>query len=239
MLDQYQESGEFLDLLSVDAWQTLRTPARQALAGVRSDAPAVDLGAGSGRGVQVLAETVPSCEIIAIEPSPVQRAALHSRIVAAPDLAARTTVVAATAERATLPRTISAALVLNMIGHLQPVDRRALWQRLAARLRAGAPLVVNLQPPDAAVPVPEFEFTTVRVGRFRYQGSGSARPAGPDQVIWRMRYRVLDDQDQPVRDVAAEYAWQVLSQEQLIDELSAAGFATEIGQLGVVRATRS
>ncbi|MFY1632265.1 class I SAM-dependent methyltransferase [Solwaraspora sp. WMMB335] len=239
MPDQYQESGEFLDLLSIDAWQALRDPVRQALAGARVDAPAVDLGAGSGRGVQVLAETVPACEIIAVEPSPVQRAALHARIVDDPDLAARTTVVAATAEQVALPETLGAALAINVIGHLTAADRRALWQRLAGRLSVGAPLVVNLQPPDTAVAVAETEFTTVRIGRLRYQGSASARPAGPDRVTWRMRYRVLDDDDRSVREIVAEYAWQVISPAQLIGELSAAGFTTELGELGVVRATRS
>jgi hypothetical protein len=40
MLDQYQESGEFLDLLSVDAWQALQAPVRHALAGADAGAPA-------------------------------------------------------------------------------------------------------------------------------------------------------------------------------------------------------
>ncbi|ROO59777.1 methyltransferase family protein [Micromonospora sp. Llam0] len=239
MLDHYQDSGEFLDLLSVDAWRALRAPVRQALTGARADAPAVDLGAGSGRGVQILAESVPGCDIIAVEPSPVQRAALHARIVDDPDLASRTSVVAATAEQVDLPETIGAALAINMIGHLSVADRRMLWQRLAIRLRAGTPLVVNLQPPSEAVAVGEAEFTTVRVGRLRYRGSGSAQPAGPGQVTWRMRYQVLDDEDQPVREVSAEYPWQVMSQAELLDELSAAGFTTEVGQLGIVRAVRA
>lgn len=239
MLDQYQDSGEFLDLLSVDAWRALRAPVQHALTGARTDAPAVDLGAGSGRGVRILAEAVPGCEIIAVEPSPVQRAALHTRIIDDPDLASRTTVVAATAEQVDLPETIGAALAINMIGHLSVADRRVLWQRLATRLRSGAPLVVNLQPPSEAVAVAKAEFTTVRVGRLRYRGSGSAQPAGPDQVTWSMRYRVFDDEDRTVREVSAEYPWQVLSQGQLLDELSAAGFTTEVGQLGVVRAVRT
>jgi hypothetical protein len=169
----------------------------------------------------------------------VQRAALHARIVDDPDLAFRTTVVAATAEQVDLPETIGAVLAINMIGHVTPADRRGLWQRLASRMRPGAPLVVNLQPPSEAVAVAEAEFTTVRVGRLRYQGSGSAQPAGPDRVTWRMRYRVLDDEDRTVREVSAEYAWQVMSQAQLIDELSGAGLTTEVGQHGVVRAVRT
>ena len=239
MFDQYQEAGEFLDLLSVDAWQALRAPVQQALVGASADAPAVDLGAGSGRGVQILAETIPTGEIIAVEPSPVQRAALHARILDDPDLASRTTVVAGTAEQVALPETIGAVLAMNMIGHLSAEDRRTLWERLAGRLRDGAPLVVNLQPPAEAVAVPESEFTTVRLGRLRYQGSGSAEPAGDGRVTWRIRYRVLDDEGRPVREVVADYVWYVMSESQLIRELSAAGFTTQVGQLGVVRATRS
>ncbi|ROO60483.1 methyltransferase family protein [Micromonospora sp. Llam0] len=238
MLDQYQEAGEFLDLLSVDAWEALRTPVQQALVGSSSSAPAVDLGAGSGRGVQILAETLPAGEIIAVEPSPVQRAALHARIVDDPDLVSRTTVVAGTAQQVALPESIGAVLAMNMIGHLTAAERGALWQRLASRLCDGAPLVVNLQPPAEAVAVPESEFTTVRVGRLRYQGSGAAQPAGADQVTWRMRYRVLDDEGRSVREIVADYTWYVVSESQLIEELSAAGFTTEVGQFGVVRAVR-
>jgi hypothetical protein len=48
-MDEYHESGEFLDLFSHGAWQALREPVLAALAGAAPDAgPVVDLGAGSG-----------------------------------------------------------------------------------------------------------------------------------------------------------------------------------------------
>ncbi len=74
--DEYHDSGEFLDLLSLDAWQALRDPVRSALAGAAPQAgPIVDLGAGSGLGTLLIAEVLPAARILAVEPSAVQRAA--------------------------------------------------------------------------------------------------------------------------------------------------------------------
>ncbi|MEV7232094.1 class I SAM-dependent methyltransferase [Polymorphospora sp. NPDC051019] len=240
MVDLYQDSGEFLDVMSLGAWMALREPVRQALAGVASSSdPIVDLGAGSGLGVAVAAEVAPHVEILAVEPSPVQRAALHARLGMAADLMRRVTVVAGGAERFGLPDRIGAVLAINMIGHLAPAERRGLWRRLVGRLSDGAPLVVNLQPPAEPVAIAETVFGTVQVGRLRYEGSGSVEPAGADVVMWHMRYRVLDEGGDPVREFTADYPWHVLSVPQLVAELSAAGFLAQAGPLDVVRAVRA
>ena len=106
--------------------------------------------------------------------------------------------------------------------------------RSTNRLTPGAPLVVNAQPPPEAVEVPETLFGSVRVGRSVYQGSGSAHPDGPGTVIWRMRYRVLDESERLVRETVAAYRWHVIAPATLLSELSAAGFDAELGPLDVV-----
>ncbi|MBG0561335.1 class I SAM-dependent methyltransferase [Actinoplanes aureus] len=81
MTDEYAASGEFLDILIRDAWTILREPVADALRGLDPAAgPLADLGSGSGRGVRLLAELAPEADILAIEPSPVLRAALLAHL---------------------------------------------------------------------------------------------------------------------------------------------------------------
>lgn len=240
MRDEYAGSGEFLDVLSEHAWAALAEPVTTALAGADSTAgPLVDLGAGSGRGTRVLAALAPEPTVWAVEPSVVQRAVLLARAVDDPVLRGRLTVVAATAETVELPERLGAVLAMNMIGHVAPADRVALWRRVAERLAPGAPLVVNVQPPARVELVPETTFASVPVGPYRYVGSGRAEPGPPGTVVWHMRYRVCDERGSVVRDLTAAYQWHVVSPEALEAELAAAGLDVRHGALGVIRATRA
>lgn len=239
MTDEYAESGEFLDVLSRDAWAALREPVAAALAGVDPAAgPLVDLGAGSGLGVRVLAALAPDAPVLAVEPSAVQRAALLARLVDDPSLGARVTVIATDAESVSLPERLGGVLAMNMIGHLRPADRRNLWRRLADRLAPGAPLVLNVQPPTRAEPVPESEFASVAIGGYRYVGGGRAEPDGPDAVVWHMRYRVCDRRGNVEREVTAAYRWHVVAPDQIEAELAAVGLAARPGPHGLIRAAR-
>ncbi|MDG4778910.1 class I SAM-dependent methyltransferase [Micromonospora sp. WMMD961] len=238
MSDEYAISGEYLHLLSEPAWQALRTPVTEALRGAVGDAALLDVGAGSGLGTEVLTAAVPGADVVAVEPSPVLRAVLLSRMAARPDLRQRVTVVAADALGVDLPARLGAVLAMNMIGHLDPDGRRTFLRRVAERLAPGAPLVINLQPPTEPVPIPYSTFSTVRVGRHTYEGGGSAEPSGPDTVTWRMRYRVRDADGTPVREDHAAYRWYVTSARVLLAELTDAGLTGEVGPLDVVRAVR-
>ncbi|MDG4795598.1 class I SAM-dependent methyltransferase [Micromonospora sp. WMMD1082] len=235
--DEYHESGEFLDLLSLDAWQALRDPVLTALADAAPQAgPIVDLGAGSGLGTLLIAEVLPAARILAIEPSAVQRAALLCRLGPVPRLRERVTVVAAGAQNVPLPDRIGGVVAMNMIGHLAPHDRRELWGRLRDRLAGGAPLVVNAQPPAEPMEIPEAEFVRVQVGDHTYVGSGAAQPDGPDTLRWRMRYQVLDHSGQSVREVTTAYRWYVVSPQAIVAELSTAGLDAVAGPMDIVRA---
>ncbi|MEV4481661.1 class I SAM-dependent methyltransferase [Micromonospora coxensis] len=238
MSDEYQISGEYLHLLSEPAWQALGPPVAEALRGAAGDTTLLDVGAGSGLGTEVLAATVPDGDVVAVEPSPVLRAVLLSRVAARPDLRHRVTVVAGDALGVDLPTRLGAVLAMNMIGHLDPHGRRAFLRRVAERLLPGAPLVLNLQPPAKPTPVPFSVFGAVPIGRHTYEGGGSAEPAGPDSVTWRMRYRVLDADGTALREEHADYRWHVTPAEVLLAELTEAGLTGEVGPLDVVRAVR-
>lgn len=237
--DAYETSGEFIDVLSRPAWNALRATVEAALAGASpQDGPLVDVGAGTGLGLQVLAGLAPTAELLAIEPSPVLRAVLTARVAADDDLRDRVTVVAADALGAELPDRLGAVVAMNMIGHLAPQHRRAFWRRVCERLAPGAPLVVNVQPPTEPTTIPYTPFGAVQIGRYTYEGGGSAEPAGPDAVTWRMRYRVAAADGTVVRESRIDYHWHVVSVPELVDELGEAGFLPEPGPLDVVRATR-
>ncbi|NGM15859.1 class I SAM-dependent methyltransferase [Verrucosispora sp. WMMA2044] len=238
MGDEYAISGEYLHVLSEPAWHALRTPVTEALRGAVGDGTLLDVGAGTGLGTEVLATAVPDADVFAVEPSPVLRAVLLSRMAARPDLRRRVTVVAADALGADLPARLGAVLAMNMIGHLDPDGRRTFLRRVAERLAPGAPLVLNLQPPAEPTPVPFAVFGTVSVGRHTYEGGGSAEPSGPDTVTWKMQYRMLDADDTVLREDHADYGWHVISAEALLADLAEAGLSGEFGSLDVVRAVR-
>ncbi|MDQ7909942.1 class I SAM-dependent methyltransferase [Phytohabitans sp. ZYX-F-186] len=237
MADPYAQSGEFVDVLSREAWLALRPPVVTALSRARPErGPIADIGAGTGLGTMVVAATLPTAEVVAVEPSPILRAALLTRL-AGDDLARRVTVQAADIAGMVLPDRLGGVLAVNMIGHLAPDQRRAFWADLRPRLAPDAPLIVNVQPPPTPVTVPETPFTSVPVGRRTYQGSGAARPAGPESVIWTMRYRVLAEDGAVERDLVVDYHWYVLSVRELLDELGAAGYTAAVIDMDVLAAT--
>jgi 2-polyprenyl-3-methyl-5-hydroxy-6-metoxy-1,4-benzoquinol methylase len=238
MNDEYQISGEYLHLLSEPAWQALRPPVTAALRGAAGGATLLDVGAGSGLSTEALAGAVPDSDVVAVEPSPVLRAVLLSRVTAHPDLRHRVTVVAGDALGVDLPDRLGAVLAMNMIGHLDRDGRRTFLHRVAERLLPGAPLVLNLQPPAEPTSVPFTVFGAIPVGRHSYEGGGSAEPSGPDSVTWRMRYRVLDADGTVLREDHVAYRWHVTPAEALLAELAEAGLTGEVGPMDVVRAVR-
>lgn len=223
MSDPYLESAEFLDVMSRDYWRILGPRLGEVLAAVDPSAgPVVDLGAGTGLGTLTTARAVPQAEILAVEPSPGLRAVLLSRVYGDADLAKRVTVLDADAQHAGLPERVSAVIAMNMIGHLDPGSRRALWTTLAGRLAPGAPIVLNLQPPGSATTLPDTRFCQIPIGRRTYEGWGRAEPAGPDAVTWHMRYRTVDGSAQ-VAERAVSYHWWIVTEDTLRAETAGAG----------------
>jgi hypothetical protein len=236
---EYDRSVQYLHLLSVPMWGALRERLTGVLVGVDPAAGTVlEFGPGSGLGTEVVLDTVPNAPVLAAEPSAALRSVLLSRLGGRPD-AARLSVYPGGAAEVPLPEKLAAAVGLHMVGHLPPADRQKLWPALAERLAPGAPIAFNVQPPDTAVAIPEFPPTSVTVGRFTYQGTGSAEPTGPESVRWRMRYATLDG-DTVLDEATTEYEWWVLSADRLAAEFTAAGLevASMDDGLVVARAPR-
>lgn len=225
MIDPYASAAEHFDLITKPAWANIGPTLTAALKEAREGA-VLDIGTGTGLSLTAIANALPRHEIIAIEPSPSLRIGLFTRLADDPALAERVTVLAGTVEEAILPTHLGAAVGINMLGHLAPPTRVAMWSRLAARLSPGAPAVFTLQPPSRPESIPETPFGEATVGRLRYSASGSAEPSGKDQVTWRVTYRVHDG-DTLLSEQAIEHQWWTLTENQVEDELRRAGFDTQ------------
>ena len=189
--DPYAPVAEYVDLMSRPFWQSFGTVLENILQDVGGD-PVLDIGAGTGMGLTRVAALLPRHDIVAIEPSQALRTGLFARLSEDPALAARVTVLPVTVQEAVLPSRVGAVTGINMLGHLSPADRAALWDRLAAALSPGAPTVFTLQPPARPERIAEQPFGEAVAGTRRYSASGAAEPAGPGQVRWRVTYRVHD-----------------------------------------------
>lgn len=226
--EPYAPAAEFVEIALAADWEIHRAAIEQALrtAPTVPDAVVVDIGAGGGRGILLAARVLPQTPIVAIEPSAALRIALMSRLALDPDLQTRTTVLPTTLADARLPERWAAALVMNMAGHLEPDERRSLWTTAATHLLPGAPLVVTVQPPFSVQEVPETPFGEFHVGAHAIDVSGSARPDGPESVIWDIIYRVTGA-GTPVREHRMAHRWYVQDLDTLLAELDAAGLNAE------------
>ncbi len=239
LIEPYAAVAEFVEIALADTWTELDSQLDDALgaAPAAPDAAVVDIGAGGGRGVLAAARSVPSGPIVAVEPSAPMRAVLLARLALDPDLRLRTTVLSTDLESARLPDQWSAALALNMLGHLEPHARRRFFDTAAERLLPGAPLLATVQPPYAVTAVPAADWGSVQVGRHTVATSGRAEPDGPDSVVWHITYRVLED-GQVLREERMSHRWYVQGIAGLCTELSAAGLCAEVVGTRLVRAVR-
>ncbi|MFI7122107.1 class I SAM-dependent methyltransferase [Amycolatopsis sp. NPDC049868] len=221
--DFYHRTAEYVAVLLRQAWRALGPALADALSDLdTSGGPVVDIGAGTGLGTAVLAAALPDADIIAIEPNPALRTALLARCVEDDDLARRVTVLGTDAHSAPLPDRLSAVIAMNVLGHFDPGERRALWEILDGRLIPGGRALLNLQPPTTAVTVPTTPMARVRIGGLEYFGAAAAEPAGPDTITWRMTYRV-ERQGDVVTELTASDLWHVITASALADEVAEYG----------------
>lgn len=227
--DFYDRTAEYVAALIPAAWEALGPELARALDGLDTTCgPIVDVGAGSGEGVAVIARTLPAAEVLAVEPHPALRAALLTRVVGSGDLAERVTVIDADVLSAVLPERISALVAMNVIGHLAPAERKELWAILERKLDPSGRAILNLAPPTRPQALPASPMGEVTIGRRRYAGHASAEPAGDDAVTWHMTYRTTQD-GRLVNEFTASDVWYVLTPEQLAAELAEQGLRVTAG----------
>ncbi|SFP04523.1 hypothetical protein SAMN05421810_101793 [Amycolatopsis arida] len=175
MTDEYLHSAEFLDPGIAPHWAGFGPVLADARTGLNpAGGVVVDLGAGSGLGTLVIADAVLGGEIVAVEPASGPRSVLLARVNTEARPREAVTVVPEPFPAARLPERIGAVVVMNVLGHVTPADRRGLWWLLAERLGEGGRAVLNLLPPAEPVAVPDRVMSSVRIGRRRYEGAGRA-----------------------------------------------------------------
>lgn len=221
--DPYARSGQFVDIMIAGWWEHHGASVAEALRELPSDAgPVVDAGAGGGWGTLLLADSLPGARILAIEPSPVLRAVLLSRVASSEDTRTRVTVDGADLLSARLPERVGGVLAANLIGHLSPHERDSLWGDLGIRLAPGAFALANLPHPVVPERVERAPMSEVRVGERVYVGWAGAEPDGPERVAWHMTYEVHEGERLISRD-EVRYRWWTVSESALHAETAPHG----------------
>jgi len=227
--DHYTQSAEWYDILSEQHWSTRHASVRNALRmGCLSANRVLDIGAGTGQALTVIAELYPQAEIHAIEPSASMRIGLMARILADAQLRKQVTVHPVDIAQATLPTDIDVVLVCGCVGFFDEATRQALWPRLAKSLTPAGAVLVDVMPLDKPQSIPESQVASVQVGQHRYDIRLSGQPIENDSesIRWHMRF-VQSDGTQPIRNFTIERNWRAFGLQKVLDEAGAAGFRAE------------
>jgi len=190
--DMYGQAAEFYDLMSEQHWAQRKPLIAAALGECKPQAgPVVDVGAGTGLVVELIAQRLPTAQIVAVEPSAGMRAALATRLVCRSGLAQRTTIVAGMFDSVDLPPRFAGLCALGVLGHLTQAGRRSLFELLRSRLADSAPAVVDVFKETAPPLGVRLCIARRTVGDLRYE-TWSQGERGPDGSIhWMITYRVL------------------------------------------------
>jgi uncharacterized protein YceH (UPF0502 family) len=231
-------TAEFYDLLATDMWTSFGLQLLDLLADADPSAgPVIDIGVGTGIGLQYVRAAVPDADVFAVEPSKAMRAALHARLTDDPDLRTATTVAPTRFIDARLPPTASAVVASAVYGHLTDDERRRLWRYVAEQMPAGAPAVIGVLPPDRPVAFEPVRYARVPVGAYVYEGWQSGQPIDDRSMSWTLSYRVVDDRDgTTIADYRASAPWRCDSVDDVRHEIAEFGLTlTEHDGCVVVR----
>jgi precorrin-6B methylase 2 len=218
VIDYYSPSAEFYDMVAVRHTASSGPPLTRILAGTATaNGPVLEIGAGTGRVTEVIAAALPDAEILAAEPSATMRAQLMARIARDAGLRRRVTVTDGAAQDMELPSQLSAVVIFGVAGHLDQAERTALWRRLADRLPAGGPIIVELMGVATPRKIPPEMSLRETIGQQTYEWWIGGEPAGRDLMHFTTTWRVLRD-GRTVREVADSYRWHTFGVDQLARE---------------------
>jgi SAM-dependent methyltransferase len=217
--DGYAVNAQFYDLIFPTAQRdAMRTALTSLLSGAGR---VVEVGAGTGLFTEtLLANLAEGGEVFAVEPAAVMRAALATRLAALDE--PPVTVLPEDALTAEVDDPVDAVVLLHVLTHFSPADRKALWARWAARLNPGGLVVVDVQAPQTPVAVPPSTIPGRTLGRRRYDTVAEAVVDG-DGLVWTMTYRVHEG-DRLVSEESVSFPSFIVSDEVLHAELGEAGF---------------
>lgn len=225
MAEGYDVTAQFYDILAADGRTAVLDELGPLLSAQVIEGPIADIGAGTGLATRAIARAVPQVPILALEPHPVMRASLMTRICDDPDLRARTTVLPVPVLEARLP-TLGAVVLAASIHHFSPTERGQLLAALSDALFPGGRVLIEIQCASSE-DIAETPFAKAKLGEVSYQGWMSARRLDDDRQSWRMQYAAARD-DAEIERQTADYVCWVLSAADLISAASEYGFSGRI-----------
>ncbi len=222
-------TAEFYDLLGSHLWDELGLVLLDVFAELDPSAgPIVDVGCGTGVGLEALHAAAPECAVFAIEPSRAMRVGLHARLHLDRRLAELVTVSPFALADTALPGRAAAVIVSAAYGHLTHLERLRLWSYVATALAPGAPAVIGVLPPDRPTDVPLTRYASVPVGTYVYEGWQSGSPVDERRMRWDLRYRVVDrESGKLLVEHRAEGIWQCDSVDDVAAEIAPFGLELE------------
>jgi SAM-dependent methyltransferase len=216
--DGYAVNAQYYDLIFPTAQRdATRAALTSLLGGARR---VVEIGSGTGLFTEALLANLPEGgEVFAVEPAPVMRAALTTRLAALAN--PPVTVLPEDALTAEVDGPVDAVVLLHVLTHLSPADRNALWVRWSSRLNPGGLVVVDVQAPQTPVAVPPSTTPGRTLGRRHYDTVVEAVVDG-DGLVWMVTYRVHEG-DRLVSEQSVSFPSFVVSDDVLHAELGEAG----------------
>ena len=235
----YSVTAQFYDAIAGGHSDATHARISEALAGRPFSAhPIIDIGAGTGLTTQAMARAVPDTEIFAVEPDPVMRAALMTRVCSSPDLRRRVSILPMSVFDVPLPPVIAAAVASASLVHFSPEDRKRLWCLLADHLADDGCALIEIQCPIAQQ-VENTCVAKIRIGRVEYEGWAQAEPLAGNRQRWSMTYIARID-DKEIDQQSTEFVCWTASAEEVIAEASLSGLTGHAdGNLVTLRPRRA
>lgn len=214
----YGDMAEFYELVAEQQAARSGPLLREALSRAGDQGTVVEIGAGTGRITEIIADCLPTGDLLAVEPAPGMRAVLTSRLAADPVLRRRVTVGTGSAPDLTLPEKVRAAVVFGVAGHLNSYQRRTLWRRLRERLAPGGVVVVELMGTRTDRELPEVCQLRSQVGDLTYEWMVGGTPLGEGTTRFTSRWVVRSADGEVVREVPGGYVWHSVGVPELSEE---------------------
>lgn len=216
--ESYIESGEFYELLSEDEWLLRKKSIIDELRTLpKNSGPVIDVGAGTGKGLEIINQVLPRAEIIAIEPNPVMRIGLMTRIMSKRSLREMTTIFPGTFQNFTLPKKLSAVFMFGMIGYFDENSRMKIWKDLSKRLDRDGLIFIDTMMISKPEAVSLTRVVQKKIGSQFYEIWMCGDVIDENLERWTITHIIKQD-DKEIKKFSISYGWYAFGLEKIEEE---------------------